>query len=144
MKLDMNNLSKYDLTNAKAGDKVIVGYDNSYGHSVWTFNEATIKSVSPKRGDITLSNGKRYQKNGRKMGVMSRWDFHYSDNFFEYTQGNIEVINNYTKGVNKINDLLKYFMKIEKQGFKMLYDLPEDKISVLHKTLQEIFGAEND
>jgi hypothetical protein len=143
MKLDMNNLSKYDLTNAKAGDKVIVGHDNDYGHSVWRFNEATIKSVSPKRGDITLSNGSRYQKDGRKMGV-GRWDLHYSDNFFEYTQGNIEVIGRYITSEKKANEIICWFRKIEKQGFKMLYDLPEDKINILHKTMTEIFQVSED
>jgi hypothetical protein len=141
MKLDMNNLSKYDLTNAKVGGKIIVGYDN---FSLWSFKEVTIKSVSPKRGDITLSDGSKYQKDGRKMGV-GRWDLHYSDDFFEYTQGNIEVINRYIKSEKKANDIVVQFRKIEKQRFKMLYDLPEDKINILHKTMTEIFEvSEND
>lgn len=135
MKLDMNNLSKYDLANAKVGDKIIVGCDNL---SLWSFKEVTIKSVSPKRGDITLSNGSKYQKDGRKMGV-GRWDSHYSDNFFEYTRGNIEVINNYMISKNKANEIIKWLCEIEKQGFKMLYDLSEEDISVLHKTMKKIF-----
>ena len=141
MKLDISKLSEYDLNNAKAGDKVIVGY--CYDAPLWRFNEVTIKSVSPKRGDITLSNGSRYKKDGRKMGV-GRWDLHYSDDFFEYTQGNIEVINRYMVSKNEANMVISWLREIEIQGFKMLYDLPEDKISVLHKTLQKIFGAEND
>lgn len=135
MKLDMNNLSNYDLANAKVGDKIIVG---CYNLSLWSFKEVTIKSVSPKRGDIMLSNGSRYQKDGRKMGV-GRWDSHYSDNFFEYTRGNIEVINNYMISKNKANEIIKWLCEIEKQGFKMLYDLSEEDISVLHKTMKKIF-----
>jgi hypothetical protein len=134
MKLDMANLSKYDLINAKVGDKIIVGHDN---YPLWSFKEVTIKSVSPKRGDITLSNGSRYQKDGRKMGV-GRWDNHYA--LFEYTQENIAIINSYISARNEAGYIVQLFRKIETQGFKMLYDLPEDKISVLHKTLQEIFG----
>jgi hypothetical protein len=141
MKLDISKLSEYDLNNAKAGDKVIIGY-NEYS-DLWCFQEVTIKSVSSKRGDITLSNGSKYRKDGKKMGV-GRWDFHFSDDFFEYTQGNIKAINSYMATKNKANKIIKWFGELEKQGFKMLYDLPEDKISVLHKTLQEIFGAEND
>lgn len=141
MKLDMNNLSKYDLTNAKVGDKIIVGHNN---YSLLSFKEVTIKSVSPKRGDITLSNGSRYQKDGRKMGV-GRWDFHYSDNFFEYTQGNIEVINRYITSKQKADDIVVQLREIEIQGFKMLYDLSEDKIDILHKTMTKIFEvSEND
>ena len=113
-----------------------------YDYSLWRFDEATIKSISPKRGDITLSNGNKYQKDGRKMGV-GRWDFHFSDDFFEYTQGNIEVINSYIISKKKAKEIVKWLCEIEKQGFKMLYDLPEDKISVIHATFKEIFGEEN-
>lgn len=141
MKLDINKLTKYDLSNAKVGDSVIIGY-NEYS-ALWNFKEAIIKSVSSKRGDITLSNGSRYQKDGRKRGV-GRWDLRYSDDFFEYTQGNIKVINSYVVSKNETNEIKKWFREIEKQGFKMLYDLPEDKISVLHKTLLEIFGESDD
>jgi hypothetical protein len=92
MNFDKSKVSKYDLNNAKAGDKVIVGY--CYNYPLWSFKEVTIKSVSPKRGDITLSNGSRYKKDGRKMGL-GRWDSHYGDDFFEYTQENIKVIKRY-------------------------------------------------
>jgi hypothetical protein len=136
MKLDINNLSKYDLTNVKVGDKVIVGY-NEYS-TLWNFEETIVKSVSLKRGYITLSNGNKYQKDGRKMGV-GTWDFHFSDDFFEYTQGNIEVINSYMVSKKKANEIAKWLCEIEKQGFKMLYDLPEDKISAIHATFKEIF-----
>lgn len=138
MRLDIDNLSKYDLANAKIGDKIIVGNYNNY--FLWSFKEVTIKSVSPKRGDITLSNGSRYQKDGRKMSV-GKWDFHYSDYFFEYTQGNIEVITSYRVSKNEANEIIKWVREIEKQSFKMLYDLPEDKIDILHKTMTEIFGV---
>lgn len=136
MKLDVDNLNKYDLTNAKVGDKIIVGnYDNYF---LWSFKEVTIKSVSPKRGDITLSNGSRYQKDGRNMSV-GKWDFHYGDYFFEYTQGNIEVITSYMVSQNEANEIIKWVREIEKQSFKMLYDLSEEEISVLHKTMKGIF-----
>lgn len=139
MKLDAANLSKYDLTNAKAGDKIIVG---NYNYSFWSFKEVTIKSVSPKRGDITLSNGSKYQKDERKIGV-SKWNLqHYSDNFFEYTQENIKAINGYMISMNEANEIIDWFREIEKRGFKMLYDLSEEEISVLHKTMMEIFGGE--
>lgn len=142
MKLDKSKLKLYDLANVKVGDKVIIGISNSYGYSEWRFNETTIKSVSAKRGDITLANGNRYKNDGRKMGN-DRWGYSYSDKFFEYTQENIKVINNYIESINKINYILKYFREIEKQGFKMLYDLSDDKISAIHATFKEIFGEKN-
>ena len=136
MNFNENKVSKYDLTNAKVGDKIIVGH--CYDYSLWRFDEVAIKSVSPKRGDITLSNGSRYQKDGRKMGV-GRWDSHYGDDFFECTQGNIRVINSYIVSKNEADEIVNWFREIEKQGFKMLYDLPEDKINILHETMTEIF-----
>lgn len=141
MKIDISKLSEYDLNNAKAGDKVIIGY-NEYS-ALWSFKEVTIKSVSPKRGDITLSNGSKYRKDGRKMGV-GTWDFCYSDTLFSVSKENIKIINSYMISKTKANEIEKWLCEIEPQGFKMLYDLPEDKISVLHKTLQEIFGDEDD
>lgn len=142
MKLDTDKLSRYDLTNAKSGDKIIVGH--CYDYLLWSFNEVTIKSVSPKRGDITLSDGKRYQKDGRKMGV-GRWGRHYGDDFFEYTQENIAIINSYVSARNKAGYIVQLFREIEMQGFKMLYELPEEKINILHKTMIEIFEvSEND
>ena len=140
MELDRSKLKLYDLDKAKVGDKIIVGY--CYDYPLYTFNEVTIKSVSPKRGDITLSNGKRYQRDGRKMGV-GRFDRRYGDDFFEYTQENIATINNYIKARNEAGYIVQLLRKIEMQGFKMLYDLPEDKISVIHATFKEIFGEEN-
>lgn len=143
MNFDKSKVSKYDLNNVKVGDKVIIGSIKDLGGSEWEFNGTVIKSISAKRGDITLANGKRYQKDGRKMGV-GRWDRHHGDNFFEYTQENIATINSYLEARNEAGYIVQLFRKIEKQGFKMLYDLTEDKISVLHKTLEEIFGDEND
>ena len=141
MELDKSKFKLYDLDKAKVGDKIIIG--RCYDYPLWSFDEVTIKSISPKRGDITLSNGKRYQKDGRKIGV-DRWESHYGDDFFEHTQENIAIINSYLKAMNEAGYIVQLFREIEKQGFQMLYNLPEDKISVLHKTLQEIFGAEND
>lgn len=140
MELDESKLKLYDLAKAKVGDKIIVG--RCYDYPLWMFNEVTIKSISPKRGDITLSNGKRYQKDGRKMGV-DRWESHYGDNFFEYTQENIKTINSYISAKNEAGYIVHLFRKIEMQGFKMLYDLPEDKISAIYATFKEIFGEEN-
>ena len=141
MKLDIDKLSTYDLTNAKVGDKVIIA--NQYSVSRWFIEEAIIKSISPKRGDITFNDrgGTKVDRNGRKIGA-GRWDNKYYT-YLDYTQGNIAIINSYLRAMSEARDIVQLFGKLEKQGFKMLYDLPEDKIDILHKTLQEIFGAEN-
>lgn len=137
MKLDIDKLSKYDLTNAKVGDKVVIA--NQYDSSRWYLEEATIKSVSPKRGDITFNDcgGTRVDRNGRKIGA-GRWDNKYYT-YLEYTQGNMAIINSYIRAMNQARGIVLLFEKIEKQGFKMLYDLPEEKINILHKTMTGIF-----
>lgn len=142
MKIDIDKLTKYDLSNAKVGDKVIIA--NPYDTTRWYFEEATIKSISPKRGDITFTDRSctRVDRNGRRIGS-SRWDIKYFT-YLEHTSENLVVINSCIRAMNEVSEIIAIFRKIERQGFKMLYDLPEDKISVLHKTLQEIFGAEDD
>ena len=137
MKLDMDKLSKYDLTDAFVGDKVIIA--NQYDSSRWYLEEATVKSVSPKRGDITFNDrgGTRVDKYGRRIGA-GRWDTKYFT-YLEYTQENIAIINSYLRAMSKARYIVQLFGKIEKQGFKMLYDLPEDKIDTLYETMTEIF-----
>ena len=139
MKLDVDNLNRYDLTNAKAGDKVIVGHHKEYSE-LWNFEETIVKSVSLKRGYITLSNGNKYRKDGRKM-CAGRWDFCYGDTFFIGSKENIKIINSYMVSQNEAGEIVKWLCEIEKQGFKMLYDLSEEEISVLHKTMMKIFGV---
>ena len=142
MKIDINKLTKYDLSNAKVGDKVIIA--SPYDITRWYFEEATVKSISPKRGDITFTDrgGTRVDKYGRRIGS-GRWDIKYFT-YLEHTSENLGVINSYIGVMNESREIITYLRKIERQGFKMLYDLPEDKISVLHKTLAEIFGVKND
>lgn len=145
MKIDINKLTKYDLRNAKVGDKVIIAISNSYDTTRWYFEEATIKSISPKRGDITFTDRSctRVDRNGRRIGA-GRWDNKYYT-YLEYTQESIAIINSYTRAMSKARGIVHLFKKIEKQGIKMLYDLPEDKINILHKTMTEIFQvSEND
>lgn len=141
MKLDINKLTKYDLSNAKVGDKVIIG--ECYNQPRWRFGVTTVKSVSEKRGYVTMSNGKRYEKDGKKIGG-GRWDNHYSDRVFVYTQDSIQIVKDYIESMSKVDDIVELINKIEKQWFKTLYDLSEDKINILHKTMTEIFEMSED
>lgn len=142
MKIDIDKLTKYDLSNAKVGDKVIIA--NHYDTTRWYLEEATIKSISPKRGDITFTDRgcTRVDRNGRIIGA-GRWDTKYYT-YLEYTQGNIAIINSYLRAMSEARGIVHLFRKLEKQGFKMLYDLPEAKINILHKTMTEIFQVSED
>ena len=142
MKLDIDKLTKYDLSNAKVGDKVIIA--NQYSVSRWFIEEVIIKSISPKRGDITFNDrGRtRVDRTGRRIGA-STWENKYYI-YLETTQENIAIINSYIRAMSKARYIVQLFSKIEKQGFGMLYDLPEDKISGLHKTMTETFPLSED
>lgn len=138
MKLDMDKLSKYDLRNAKVGDRLIICHHSGYDGKV-TFEEVTIKSISPKRGDITFDNRNktRIDKYGRRIGG-SRWCIRYYT-YLECTQENMAIINSYQSTMNKVRRIVLLFDAIEECGFRKLYDLPEDKINTLYETMAEIF-----
>lgn len=64
--ININDLQKYDFKNAQKGDKVVVATIN-YGE-LQSFEMCSVKSVSPKRGHVTLDNGLKYSKDGYEYG----------------------------------------------------------------------------
>lgn len=64
--LNINDLQEYNFRNAQKGDIVIVA-TTSYGE-LQSFALRSVKSVSPKRGDVTLDNGLKYSKDGYEYG----------------------------------------------------------------------------
>ena len=139
MKLDTDKLIRYKLENAKVGDKVIIG--NCIDPPLWDFTETTVKSVSQKRGYITLANGSKYKKDGGKIGV-GRWGRCYSDNFFECSEDNMQIINSYMEIMRKANGIVKWINDVGKCCFEKLYALPEEKISTLYRALEGLEKVE--
>ena len=64
--ININDLEEYDFGNAQKGDTVIVA-TTSYGE-LQSFTLCSVKSVSPKRGYVTLDNGLKYSKDGYEYG----------------------------------------------------------------------------
>lgn len=64
--ININDLIEYDFKNAQKGDTVVVATIN-YGE-LQSFKICLVKSVSPKKGDVTLDNGLRYSKDGYEYG----------------------------------------------------------------------------
>lgn len=135
MKLDTDKLIRYNLSNVKVGDKVIIG--NCFDPPLWNFTETTVKSVSQKRGDITLANGNRYRKDGYKMGS-GRWGRFYSDIFFECSEDNMQIINNYIEIQSKAEGIVAWINNVGKCCFEKLYALPEEKISTIYRALEDL------
>lgn len=136
MEIDINELKLYDYANAKAGDKVIYAYMSSWGIT-WSFTTHTIKSVSPKRGDITLDD--RFKSKFDKYGHLSgrgRYDTSQSL-LLEYSEDNLKKINPYIR-YNKL--LYKTKERLEKlcdNCYAEVRKMPEDKLKALCDLLKE-------
>ncbi len=65
-KININDLKAYDFENAQKGNKVVVA-TISYGE-LQSFKTCLVKSVSLKRGYVTLDNGLKYSKYGYEYG----------------------------------------------------------------------------
>lgn len=67
-KININDLieHEYDFENAQKGDTVVVATINY--DELHSFDLCSVKSVSPKRGDVTLDNGLKYSKDGYEYG----------------------------------------------------------------------------
>ena len=136
MEININELKLYDCANAKAGDKVIYAYMSSWGIS-WSFTAHTIKSVSPKRGDITLDDRfkSKFDKYGRLSG-RGRYDMSRSL-LLEYNEDNLKKVNAYIK-YDKL--LLKTKERLEKLCNNWnagLRNMPEEKLERLYALLSE-------
>lgn len=64
--ININNLEGYDFKNAQKGDIVFVATIN-YGE-LQSFTLHPVKSVSPKKGYVTLDNDLKYSKDGYEYG----------------------------------------------------------------------------
>ena len=67
--ININDLQEYDFKNAHKGDIVVVATIN-YGE-LQSFETCLVKSVSPKKGYVTLDNGLKYSKYGYEYGRAS-------------------------------------------------------------------------
>lgn len=60
--ININDFKEYNFRNAQKGDIVFVATIN-YGE-LQSFDICSVKSVSPKKMDVTLDNGLKYSKDG--------------------------------------------------------------------------------
>lgn len=136
MEINIDELKLYDCANAKTGDKVIYAYMSSLGYS-WSFTGYTIKSVSPKRGDITLDD--RFKSKFDKYGCLAgkgRYDTSQSL-LLEYSEDNLKKINPYIE-YNKL--FFKTKERLEKlcnNCYAEVRRMPEDKLKRLYALLIE-------
>lgn len=136
MEINIDELKLYDCANAKTGDKVIYAYMSSWGID-WSFTPYTIKSVSPKRGDITLDD--RFKSKFDKYGHLAgrgRYDTSQSL-LLEYSENNLKKINpyiGYKKLFFKIKEQLE---KLRNNCYAEVREMPEDKLKELYELIKE-------
>lgn len=133
MDININNLKEYDTEHAKAGNKLISAYRSSYG-SRWAFSQHVIKSVSAKRGDITLDNGKRFDRQGRRYGKQ-RYDTS-NDVLLEFNEDNEAEIIAYAKHQSLVFKTRKALEALLKNGYSRLDDMPTEKIEQLYEMVK--------
>ena len=139
MDININDLEEYDTEHAKKGDKLICGYCSSYG-SRWAFSQHIIKSVSTKRGDITLDNGTRFDRQGRRCG-RQRYDTS-NDVLLELNQDNEAKIIAYAKHQSLVFRTCKALETLLKNRCSRLDDMPTEKIEQLYEFVKDFMEGE--
>jgi len=136
MQIDINELTEYDCANAKAGDKVIYAYMSSWGIA-WSFTTHTVKSVSPKRGDITLDDRfkSKFDKYGRLSGI-GRYDMSRSL-LLGYNEDNLKKVNAYIKYDKLLLKTKEQLEKLYTNWNAGLRNMPEEKLERLYALLTE-------
>lgn len=134
-KININDLEEYNFENAHKGDIVIVATIN-YGE-LQSFALCSVKSVSPKRRDVTLDNGLKYSKAGYEYGRGSFCRIYYRvfvDN---------EEIREIAKAYMVQKDTAQKIMaQIRKINIECLMKTTNDKCRSLSLALDEILEVE--
>lgn len=73
--ININDFQEYNFKNAQKGDIVIVA--TIYYDELQSFETCLVKSVSPKKCDVTLDNCLRYSKDGYEYGRDSFCRFYH-------------------------------------------------------------------
>lgn len=132
--ININDLEEYDFENAQKGDTVIVA-TISYG-DLQSFETRLVKSVSPKRGHVTLDNGLKYSKDGYEYG---RGSFcHISHHVFVDNKETREIVNSYI--AQKIT-ARKIMTQVQKINMGRLMKTTSDNCKRLSFALEEILEA---
>lgn len=137
MDINIDNLEKYDTEHAEAGDKLICGYRSSF-YDRWAFTQHIVKSVSGKRGDITLDNGRRFDRQGRRYG-RQKYDTS-NDVLLELNQDNVAEINVYAKHRSLVFKARKALEALLENECNRLEDTPTEKLEQFYEMIKDFKG----
>lgn len=135
--ININDLEEYDFGNAQRGDTVIVATIN-YGE-LQSFTLCSVKSVSPKRGYVTLDHGLKYSKDGYEYGRDSFCRIRH--HVLVDNKETREIVNSY---MAQKNTALKIMTQIHRINIECLMKSTSDNCRTLSRDLDEILGGADD
>ena len=132
MTFDIEGLKKFDCASAIKGQMVIFAEYYHFGKS-WTFSELAVKSVSAKKGMITLNDpsAPKFTKDGQNIGKGI-----YSQNqnvLLEHNPENLKVIRAYQKHQRLVLKTAMLLKKLVANGGQELDEMPTEKLEQLYK-----------
>ena len=132
MKFDIEGLKKFDCASAIKGQMVIFAEYNHFGDS-WTFSELAVKSVSAKKGMITLNDPSvpRFNKDGQEVGK-----YIYSRNeaiLLEHNPENLKVVQAYQKHRRLVLKTTVLFKKLFANDSQVLKNMSVEKLQELYE-----------
>lgn len=132
MTFDIEGLKKFDCASAIKGQMVIFAEYYHFGNS-WTFSELAVKSVSAKKGMITLNDpsAPRFNKDGQEVGKYT-----YSRNeaiLLEHNTENLKVIRAYQKHQQLVLKTTALFEKLVANRSQELENMSVEKLQELYE-----------
>lgn len=132
-KISINDLIEYDFENAQKGNTVIVATINYGELQFYNLCLVKVKSVSPKRGDVTLDNGLKFSKTGYEYGREPFCRIHHR--VFVENEESREMAKAYT-AQRKI--VRKIMVQIQEINVERLMKTTSDNCKKLSLALDEI------
>ena len=132
--ININDFDAYDFENAQKKDTVIVA--TILYEDLQSIDIHTVKSVSPKRGDVTLDNNLKYSKTGYEYGRSS----FYNHLVFVYSEEKRKLVESYMthrKIARKVMD------QIREINIKLMMKNTVDNCRKLSFALDEILEVAN-
>lgn len=132
--LNIDDLQEYNFKNAQKGDVVVVA-TISYSE-LQSFETCLVKSVSPKKRDVTLDNGLKYSKDGYEYGRVSFCRIHHR--VFVDNEETREIANSY---MAHREIAWKIMGQIREISVKLMMESTADNCRKLSLVLDEILDG---
>lgn len=130
-RINIDDLERYDFENAQKGDEVVVVTMN-FG-KLQSFDICLVKSVSPKKGYVTLDNDLKYSKEGYEYGRGS-YNLIYHRVFVANKESR-EMVDSYKAQKNTAQ---KIMAQIQEINMERLMKTTNDNCRKLNLVLDEI------